>query len=68
MNLREQISQSLGGACMRQISLFEDENQVDSPPPKWESLPEECRVNVIRAIAALLCRLEYLKEGREILE
>ena len=53
---------------MRQISLFEDENQVDSPPPEWESLPEECRDNVIRAIAALLCRLEYLKEGREILE
>jgi hypothetical protein len=53
---------------MRQVSLFEDENQVDSPAPEWDSLPEECRIKVIQAIAALLCRLGYLQEGRETLE
>jgi hypothetical protein len=53
---------------MRQVRLFEDENQVDSPTPEWDSLPEECRIKVIRAIAALLCRLGYRKEGRDMRE
>ena len=53
---------------MRQVSLFEDENQVDSPTPGWTSLTEECRIRVVQAIAALLCRLGYLREGREHLE
>ncbi|QSO50904.1 hypothetical protein JZ785_14105 [Alicyclobacillus curvatus] len=53
---------------MRQVSLFEDENQVDLSAPEWASLPEECRIKVIRAIAALLCRIEHVREGRNILE